>query len=90
MMNDQEMAEYLAEFSVTNGYIRDPGKFEGEPQYVPYFWERGLWGEADEDDGEAYIFELTAEDRTMFPELEGSTRLRLWASDQGFVYSELI
>lgn len=23
------------------GVIRSPGKFEGEPIYVPYFWDEG-------------------------------------------------
>ena len=71
-----------------NGIIRSPGKFEGEPVYVPYFWDAYLEGFADEDDGEVLTFRVTAEDRAEFPELDGVTTVRLWETDQGFVYSE--
>ena len=32
-----------------NGVITSPGKFEGEQNYVPYFWNLGLDGCADTD-----------------------------------------
>lgn len=77
----------------SHGVIRSPGKFEGEMLYIPYFWEVGLDGLADDDievgnDNVEWIFEITDDDRAMFPELGKTTVLKLWESDQGFVYSE--
>jgi hypothetical protein len=37
------------DYKVVNGRIRNPGKFEGEMLYVPYFWEAYLNGCADSD-----------------------------------------
>jgi hypothetical protein len=77
-----------AEYEIDSyGIIRSPGKFEGEPRYVPYFWEAYLNGMADDDDGTVLTFHVTAEDRKMFPELRGVRNVYLEESDQGFVYS---
>lgn len=70
--------EYMAD-------VKRPGKFEGEAPYVPYFWEVGMDGMADDDDGEILKFVVTEEDRQMFPELRGRKRVRLRETDQGFV-----
>jgi hypothetical protein len=75
--------------------IRDPGKFEGEPEYVPQYWDMVLDGGADEEeydeDGEnpVAVFKLTEEDKAKWFDFQGCTELRLWESDQGFVFSEL-
>lgn len=55
---------------------KSPGKFEGEPAYVPYFYELVMDGGSDEalTDGESVtydVFKITDEDKTMFPELLG-------------------
>lgn len=69
-----------------NGRIVDPGKFEGEMIYVPYYWALGLEGMADHDDGRVFRFGITQEDRALFPELPKRRRvLRLFESDSGFV-----
>lgn len=69
-----------------NGRIVDPGKFEGEMIYVPYYWALGLAGFADHDDGRVFRFNITQEDRVLFPELPKHRRvLRLSESDSGFV-----
>lgn len=67
--------------------IADPGKFEGEPVWVPYFWAIGLSGFADRDSGAVYGFNLTPEDRARFPELKGRRTVRIGTNDSGFVYS---
>ena len=36
----------------SSGRIRSPGKFEGEMLYVPHFWDAGMSGLADRDNGE--------------------------------------
>lgn len=67
------------------GHIKTPGKFEGEPRYVPYFWDIGLNGMADTDDGETYGFDISDEDRARFPELKRRRVLYLFERSDGFV-----
>jgi hypothetical protein len=87
-MRKRRNAEYEAEYEIdSRGIIRSPGKFEGEPRYVPYFYEVFMNGMADDDDGVVLTFRVTAEDRKMFPELRGVRNVYLEESDQGFVYS---
>ena len=82
-------ADIIAEYDVdTHGTIRSPGKFEGEPVYAPYFYDALMNGFADDDDGVA-SFNIDANDIKEFPELANVKRLRLWESEQGFVYIEL-
>lgn len=74
-----------AEYAIESGIIRSPGKFEGEAVYVPYFWDAYLNGFADRDDGTILGFDVTAEDRAMFPELKGRRTVRLYQRSDGFV-----
>lgn len=78
-------AEIEKEFTVRDGRIVSPGKFEGEPVYAPHFWEALLDGFADEDGAVAW-FDVTDEDRAEFPELQGIDRVSLETDDNGFVY----
>jgi len=72
-------------YKVENGLIRSPGKFEGCPVYVPYFWDIYLNGFADRDDGNYLGFDVTAEDKTEFPELKRRRTVRLVEIASGFV-----
>ena len=36
--------------------ITQPGKFEGEPIFAPYFWDLALQGLSDRDDGQTFTF----------------------------------
>ena len=66
--------------------VGHPGKFEGCAPYVPFYWEIYLDGGADRDDGRVLGFDITAEDRAMFPELGARRRtVKLFETDQGFV-----
>jgi len=73
-----------------HGIIRSPGKFEGAPRYLPYFWDMSLDGASDD----AYdvcgiptdFFIVDNADRAAYPELEDIYALSMWESDQGFVY----
>ena len=65
--------------------VSHPGKFEGEAPYVPYYWDAYLNGFADRDDGKVLGFDVTTEDRALFPELKGRRTVRLVETDQGFV-----
>lgn len=83
-------ADIMEQYKVENGIIRSPGKFEGEPVYVPCFWDIALemgsdeMGENDED-----VFYPTDEDRKHWPELGGVRVLILWESSDGFVCSKI-
>lgn len=75
------------------GCIKAPGKFEGEPLYVPAFWELSGDGAADTldwpGDTPTYLIEIDDSDRTEYPELSKDTvAVHLQESDQGFVFCE--
>ena len=74
-----------AKYRIENGIIKTLGKFEGEMLYVPYFWDEYLNGMADRDDGKTIGFNLTKEEKTMFPELKGRRTIKLYKRDSGFV-----
>lgn len=86
-------SEILKQYTVdANGRIASPGKFEGEPIFAPHFWQMGLEGFADSDDGRVYGFRLKNGDPEFreFPELKkwlGRKRsLKLFEDSQGFVH----
>lgn len=65
--------------------VSRPGKFQGERPYVPYFWDIFLDGGADSNDGFHLVFNVTAEDRAMFPELRRRRAVVLIETNDGFV-----
>jgi len=72
--------------------ITQPGKFEGEETYVPYFWDMVLEGfheEVGRGDSSVARIEISNEDRAKFPALGNAKYILLEESDQGFVYSRL-
>lgn len=94
--NSGEEPEYLpGSPGVTDaGTIRGPGKFEGEPYYVPYYWDVANSGAADEElfDGEipVSIFKLDSKDRHAFGFDKGEDELWLWEREDGFVLHRLL
>lgn len=80
-------ADILKQFNVdARGLIRNPGKFEGEMLYVPYFYDAFLDGLPDYEKGNSVGFHITAEDRAEFPEIPKRQRtIWLWLRDDGFV-----
>lgn len=75
--------------------ITQPGKFEGEPVFVPYLWSLGLEGFSDEDTGTEYRFKFTAKDladpklfwaKEIKQWLGRKRRIRLYEDSQGFVH----
>jgi len=78
MMSEHKRAHW-------EGIVRQLGKFEGEAAYVPYFWEQFLEGFADRDDGEVIGFDVTDEDKALFPELRHRRAVSLVENDVGFV-----
>lgn len=73
------------DYQVENGRIKSPGMFEGEMVYVPHFWEVYLDGFADRDNGNVLGFDVTAEDKKMFPELRKRRTIKLYQRSDGFV-----
>jgi hypothetical protein len=84
------------------GVIDNPGKFEGELIYVPFFWELGLEGSADAEemaddeqestgaDDSAFVFALSLEDHELWPELpDRAIGLRLYENTDGFVFCDV-
>jgi hypothetical protein len=93
MMRNQIMSEY----TVVDGIIRDPGKFESEPLFAPYFYEAMFDGCGEElafmEDGcgeSAVLLRIDPEDRSEFPELGAALYVLISESDQGFVSVSLI
>ena len=69
----------------------NPGKFEGEPRYVPTFWDHVLNGDIWETYCDGWVrVEIQPEDVAEFPELEGFTFVDLRECNAGFVQSFLI
>lgn len=72
--------------------ITAPGKFEGEPVFAPYFWDLGLEGFADSDNGNVYTFRITKADsgNPFWPQIRewlGRKRtIRVREDSQGFVH----
>lgn len=65
--------------------VNRPGKFEGERRYVPYYWRIYLDGCADRDNGRILGFDVTDEDKAIFPELRRRRAISLRETDSGFV-----
>lgn len=89
--------QILQDYQVKNGRIASPGKFEGEPIFAPYFWDLGLMGCADNDNGSVFLFQFAFNSSTddqkiaeEFPELRqwlGRKRsLKLQEDSQGFIH----
>lgn len=73
--------------------MSNPGKFEGEPEYIEYYWDLYLGGFGDDyyniDSVFISVFEISDSEHRQFPELDGNNVIVLWEDDLGFVYHEL-
>ncbi len=79
------ICNYTRDHQIDNGIVRRPGKFEGQAEYVPYFWDAYLNGLADRDNGTVLGFDVTAEDKERFPGLRKRHTVKLREDSQGFV-----
>jgi hypothetical protein len=78
--------QITSEFTVdNNGIICNPGQFEGEMLYVPYFWDAYLNGMADGDEDGILEFDVNDDDRALFPELKDKSQVLLYQRSDGFV-----
>lgn len=69
--------------------VSRPGKFEGEPRWVPYFYGQMLDGCSSECGEDWDSFDIEAEEYKLFPELQGHKVVLLTYCDSGFVYGTL-
>lgn len=78
-------------YTIENGRITTPGRFEGEPIFLPALWELAMEGLADDEVENEYRFTILAGDplRTEFPELNRwlcrQHVIRVWQNDSGFI-----
>ena len=71
------------------GTILNPGKFEGEPVAILYFWEAMLNGMSDNGDSNFDAFDLIPSDRLVCDSIPADAmRAYLYHSEQGFEHLE--
>jgi hypothetical protein len=81
-----EALRFARQFTVRDGRIVDPGKFEGERPYVPYLYMIVLdGGGEDTRQRDVVKVQVTGEDKALFPELKRRRIVKLWYSEYGFV-----
>jgi hypothetical protein len=73
------------------GIITSPGRYQGQPLYVPYFWQyiiaNDMFDRTDTTYGYlAYVVKIAREEIALFPQLAHFTSIRFWLGDSGFVY----
>ena len=88
------LAKVHEEYTVVDGIIRNPGKFEGECVWVPYYWELVLDGDGEDeldDDGEvmATRFVVDYEEAEAFG-LECGATVEISQDSQGFVIGSVL
>ena len=78
-------------YTVVQGYIRSPGKFEGCVLCAPHFYD--LWNEGMQtenldlpDDTVVGVFFVDKEDQAEFPELEHTSVVAIANDDNGFCH----
>lgn len=87
------------EYDVRDGIIQNPGKFEYEPEWVPYYWELALNGDGEDvseysDEGEvagcfASRFTVDYEESDAFG-LECGAMVEVSQDSQGFVIGTVL
>ena len=72
------------------GFIRDPGKFEGEQYFVPYFYKDSLNGCWEQNESEVWR-KIDEEDAKKWPTLRDSIghTIVLDNMDDGSIYAEI-
>ena len=91
-----EQTEHLTkDYTIKDGIIQGPGKFEGEWYYALYFYDCIMNGGGDETipsytDSELVIdvFNLTDSEKDAFPEIANATRVECQETNDGFFYCD--
>jgi hypothetical protein len=86
---DKVNIRLLDGYTVKDGRITDPGKFEGEPPYTLYYYDcylEGDRGELEYSDGtEHSVYLVSKEESILFDLVEGA-KVLLGQTEQGFVW----
>ena len=80
----------MSDYKVVKGFIVSPGKFEGEPEWMPDLWDRILGGFSDvslHDGTTAYdAFRLTDEIAALTGyRARPDTYVVIWSDEKGFI-----
>jgi hypothetical protein len=93
-MLDKESLDFAISFGYDEwGSIINPGKFERECAYVPYFWNLSLNGVGetitqDHSLDTMWLMSVSDAEREEFLELQDVDYVLLWETNNGFVLSE--
>jgi len=84
----------MQHYQIVDGRIADPGKFEGERAWVPYYYELMLdgagWGFDWPDESETTVIPIYASDRRQWADLQGYAYVVIEENSQGFVFGQAI
>ena len=94
-MNIKDFVQNIREeYDVEDGIIKNPGKFECEPEWVPYYWELSMNGEGEDvseydEEGDpvgCFVtrFTVDSEEADAFG-LECGATVEIYQDSQGFV-----
>ena len=82
----------MQHYQIEHGRIVDPGKFQGEPRWLPWFYELMLDGAGmvlDWPSGETTtLVDIYAGDVVLYPELISYVVVAIEENDQGFVFGK--
>jgi hypothetical protein len=72
-------------YAIRDGLVISPGKFQGCPEWAPYFHlAEGDW--VDKDGLEWWVIDIIAEDRQHYPILRDARKVWMREDEQGFVH----
>lgn len=84
--------EVESRFHIRDGIISDAGQFYRCAVFAPYYAARAADAAADQivsgPDGSTHVFEVTASDRVMFPELADAEAVAVRVDADGEAYCE--
>lgn len=79
----------MSDYTIENGFITDPGKFEGEPEYAPYFYDNCDDGEIlATHDEQGFFFALVPvrpQEQVRYPALRDIAYIGVTERTDGFV-----
>jgi len=82
---DDERSAAEAKRAEFEAEAEGPGKFEGVGAYAAYYWDQYLNGFSDDDERGVLRFDVTDEDRLIFPDLDDVDSVYLYEDDNGFI-----
>jgi len=68
------------------GIIVSPGKFQGEPAWVPHFWGYALDGFGEDNPNGSVTVYVENPDIEQWPQLQGIAGVTMHVDDNGFVH----